>query len=73
MSFEPSPKVQELQKRLTAFMDEHIYPNEQRHVEEAEKLGPVEGAARHRRAQAQGARRRAVEPVPAGIGARRRA
>jgi acyl-CoA dehydrogenase len=40
MSFEPSPKVQALQARLRAFMDEHVYPNEQRHMEEAEKLGP---------------------------------
>ena len=40
MAFDPSPKVQELQKRLTAFMDEFIYPNEKRHVEEAEKCGP---------------------------------
>ena len=28
MDFEYSPKVQELRKRLIAFMDEHIYPNE---------------------------------------------
>jgi len=28
MNFEHSVKVQELQKRLGAFMDEHIYPNE---------------------------------------------
>ena len=40
MAFDPSPKVQDLQRRLTAFMDEHIYPNEKRHVEEAESLGP---------------------------------
>jgi acyl-CoA dehydrogenase len=40
MPFDPSPKVQQLQQRLAAFMDEHIYPNEQRHVEEAESLGP---------------------------------
>jgi len=40
MPFEPSPKVQELQARLSAFMDEHIYPNEARHAEEAERLGP---------------------------------
>src|SRR5204862_7597342 len=40
MAFDPSPKVQDLQRRLTAFMAEHIYPNEQRHVEEAEALGP---------------------------------
>ncbi|MEZ5649878.1 MAG: acyl-CoA dehydrogenase family protein [Burkholderiaceae bacterium] len=40
MPFDPSPKIQELQKRLLAFMDEHIYPNEQRHADEAEELGP---------------------------------
>ena len=40
MPFDPSPRVQELQQRLTAFMAQHIYPNEQRHVEEAEALGP---------------------------------
>jgi len=40
MPFEPSAKVQDLQRRLTAFMDEHIYPNEARHVQEAEVLGP---------------------------------
>ena len=40
MTFDPSPKVQDLQQRLTAFMDEHIYPNEKRHAEEAEQLGP---------------------------------
>lgn len=40
MPFDPTPKVRELQARLLAFMDEHIYPNEARHVEEAESLGP---------------------------------
>ena len=30
MSFEFSQKAKDLQKRLTAFMDEYIYPNEQR-------------------------------------------
>ena len=40
MAFDPSAKVQDLQHRLTAFMDEHIYPNEKRHAEEAESLGP---------------------------------
>ncbi len=28
MQFDFSPKIKDLQKRLTAFMDEHIYPNE---------------------------------------------
>ena len=40
MSYDPSLKVQALQQRVLAFMDEHIYPNEQRHAEEAENLGP---------------------------------
>ena len=29
MDFDYSPKVRDLQKRLSAFMDEHIYPNEE--------------------------------------------
>jgi acyl-CoA dehydrogenase len=29
MDFDYSPKVRDLQKRLVAFMDEHIYPNEE--------------------------------------------
>jgi acyl-CoA dehydrogenase len=36
MDFEFSPKVKDLQSRLSAFMDEHIYPNEQRFFEEIE-------------------------------------
>ncbi len=40
MFLEFSPKVQDLQKRLLAFMDEHIYPNEKRLYREAESLGP---------------------------------
>ena len=28
MDFEFSDKVKDLQERLTAFMDEHVYPNE---------------------------------------------
>ncbi len=38
--FEFSHKVQDLQKRLSAFMEEHIYPNEKRYYKEAEELGP---------------------------------
>jgi len=34
MQFEFSDKVKSLQSRVQAFMDEHIYPNEQRHHEE---------------------------------------
>ncbi|MGR8948561.1 MAG: acyl-CoA dehydrogenase family protein [Gammaproteobacteria bacterium] len=40
MPFDPTPKVQDLMDRLNAFMDEHIYPNEKRHVAEAEEYGP---------------------------------
>jgi acyl-CoA dehydrogenase len=40
MAFDPSPIVQDLQRRLTAFMREFVYPNEKRHVAEAEALGP---------------------------------
>ena len=34
------PKVHELQARLGAFMEKHIYPNEKRFYREAEELGP---------------------------------
>ncbi|MGA8223137.1 MAG: acyl-CoA dehydrogenase family protein [Candidatus Acidiferrales bacterium] len=37
MDFEPNDKTKELQRRLRAFMDEHIYPNEQRHEQEIER------------------------------------
>jgi acyl-CoA dehydrogenase len=32
--FEPSAKVKDLERRLQAFLDEHIYPNERRYQEE---------------------------------------
>ena len=34
MNFEFSEKVKDLQKRLLAFMDEHIYPNERRYYDD---------------------------------------
>src|SRR6478672_2168919 len=34
MDFEPSAKVKELQKRVQQFMDEHIYPGEDRYLEQ---------------------------------------
>ncbi|MGC2698024.1 MAG: acyl-CoA dehydrogenase family protein [Candidatus Angelobacter sp.] len=37
MHFDYSPKVKELEKRLCAFMDEHIYPNEKRYYKEIEQ------------------------------------
>jgi acyl-CoA dehydrogenase len=39
MHFDYSPKVQELRKKLEAFMDEYIYPNEERYLAEVEKIG----------------------------------
>jgi acyl-CoA dehydrogenase len=44
MDFEHSQKVKDLQKRLSAFMDEHIYPNEERFFREAEEVGPMQVA-----------------------------
>jgi len=44
MHFAHSEKVQELQKKLTAFMDEHIYPNEplyHRQIREGDRWQPV--------------------------------
>lgn len=40
MLIEFSPNVQDLQRRLGDFMQEHVYPNEQRYYREAEELGP---------------------------------
>jgi acyl-CoA dehydrogenase len=36
MNFEPSAKVQEMQKRLQQFMDEHIYPGEGAYLEQVQ-------------------------------------
>src|SRR3984885_469043 len=44
MHFEFSPKVMDLQKRVAAFMDEHVYPSEskyQRHCEGPDRWQPV--------------------------------
>jgi acyl-CoA dehydrogenase len=37
MDFAFSKKVEDLQRRLRAFMDEYIYPNEQRFQDEIER------------------------------------
>ncbi|HEY6347954.1 MAG TPA: acyl-CoA dehydrogenase family protein [Candidatus Angelobacter sp.] len=37
MSFEFSPRAKDLQKKLAAFMDEHVYPNEKRFHDEIER------------------------------------
>jgi len=36
MEFEFSPKVKDLQKRVTAFMEEHVYPSESKYKEHGE-------------------------------------
>ena len=36
MDFEYTPKVKDMQARLLAFMDQHIYPNESRYLKEIE-------------------------------------
>ena len=36
MDFEYTPKVKDMQARLLAFMDQHIYPNESRYLQEIE-------------------------------------
>jgi acyl-CoA dehydrogenase len=43
VDFDFSPKVQDLQRRLVAFMDQHVYPNESRFREEitAERWQPT--------------------------------
>src|SRR6202789_2228824 len=44
MDFDFSPKAKDLQKRLTAFMEDHIYPNEakyQQHSEGPDRWQPV--------------------------------
>ncbi len=37
MQFEFSGKVKDLQRRLESFMDEHVYPNEQKYYEQVEQ------------------------------------
>ena len=37
MDFDFSPKVQQLREQLLDFMDENVYPNEQRFLEEVAK------------------------------------
>ena len=40
MPFDLTPRTRALKDRLEAFMDAHVYPNEARYYEEAERLGP---------------------------------
>ena len=40
--FDFSARSKELLGRVRAFMDEHVYPNDQRYYREAERLGPLQ-------------------------------
>jgi hypothetical protein len=68
MDFSYSPRTQELQARLNAFMAEHVYPVEGRwwaEIEANTAAGRRWSRCRSSRTQAQGASRRPVEPLPA--------
>ena len=66
VDFEYSAKTRELMQRVDDFMQQHIYPVEAEHDEFVHDpanrwvVPPIDG-----RPQGQGARRRALEPVPA--------
>ncbi len=40
MDLDENPRTRELRGRLEAFMDEHVYPNEDRFFRESMELGP---------------------------------
>ena len=72
MDFEPSQRCIEFKERLTAFMDEHVYPAEAVYERAAARVGrPAPPAAGDGGAQGAGARGGAVEHVPARRRARR--
>ena len=73
MDFEYSEKTKQLLARLNAFMDEHIYPNEEAYYRQHDALGDrwqIPPMMEELKAKARA--RRAVEPLPAGERARRR-
>ena len=47
MDFEYTPKVKDMQARLLAFMEEHIYPNELRYLQEIESYRASGNAWQH--------------------------
>ena len=74
MDFEPSKRCSEFKERLSAFMDDHVYPAEPVYEQTAARLGrPPSPAGDHGGAEDTGARGGAVEHVPARRRARRRA
>ena len=46
MSFDFSPKVEQLRQRLLQFMDEHVYPNESTFPGSVAQLEPIAGSRR---------------------------
>ena len=74
MDFQPSERCAEFKERLTAFMDEHVYPAEEvyeRELLRVRRSAPPAGD--HGGAEEARPRRRPVEHVPARRAARRRA
>ena len=67
MQFDYSPKVQQLRERVDSFMQQHVYPNEQRFYEEIEENTQARRALdsdhAHRRVEAEGTSRWIVESV----------
>ena len=66
MDITQSERGRELAGRIQSFMAEHIYPNERRFYQEAERLGPWAVHPGRRGAQAARTRSGSVEPFPAG-------
>ena len=65
MNFEPTERAKEYVERVTAFMDEHVYPAEAVYDAADARVGrPALPAAGPRGAQGGGASARAVEPLP---------
>ncbi len=77
MNFDYTPKVQALREKLLAFFDEHIYSNEHAFYAEIAQNRQDGNAWQptrtDRRTQAESARRRPLESVPARLRAWRRA
>ena len=72
MDFEPSERCPEFKERLSAFMDEHVYPAEPVYEQQLRESGdPHHQPAGDGGAQGEGARRGPVEHVPARRRARR--
>ncbi len=65
MHFEFPERVKELQKRLSAFMDEHIYPNEARYHEHTHGPDRWQPVPVIEELKPKARARRAVESVPA--------